>query len=124
MLGGSAACLSRSIRFLAMDRLACGSFDANSTSKSPRPVGRRSRFPSTAVAKTGVVPMPAANEAVLGGHAVLAVGYNHTAQQFLVRNSWGAAWGLAGYFLIPYAYLTNPNLASDFWTIRTVAVTA
>jgi C1A family cysteine protease len=78
-------------------------------------------FESPTVAKTGVVPMPASGESVLGGHAVLAVGYNDATQQFIVRNSWGTAWGLAGYFLIPYAYLTNPNLASDFWTIRTVA---
>ena len=32
----------------------------------------------------------------------------------------GAAWGMAGYFTLPYAYLTDENLASDFWTIRVV----
>jgi C1A family cysteine protease len=77
-------------------------------------------FESPAVAASGIVPMPASGESVLGGHAVLAVGYNDATQQFIVRNSWGAAWGLDGYFLIPYAYLTDPNLASDFWTIRMV----
>jgi C1A family cysteine protease len=78
-------------------------------------------FESQAVAKTGIVPMPAPNEAVLGGHAVMAVGYDDAAQRFLVRNSWGTGWGMAGYFTMPYAYLLDPNLADDFWTIRSVA---
>lgn len=75
-------------------------------------------FESDQVARTGVVPMPAAAEKVLGGHAVLAVGYDDTAQRFIVRNSWGRRWGIAGYFTMPYAYLADDNLAADFWTIR------
>jgi len=77
-------------------------------------------FESQQVAQTGIVPMPAPGEGVVGGHAVMAVGYDDSKQQFIVRNSWGAGWGLQGYFMIPYAYLTNTGLASDFWTIRTV----
>ena len=77
-------------------------------------------FESDEVAKTGIVPLPQAKEKVVGGHAVLAVGYNDNAQQFIVRNSWGPKWGLKGYFMIPYGYLTNTNLADDFWTVRTV----
>jgi len=77
-------------------------------------------FESSEVAKTGVVPMPAPDEQVLGGHAVLAVGYDDSAQTFMVRNSWGSGWGQAGYFTMPYAYLTTRGLSSDFWTIRIV----
>jgi C1A family cysteine protease len=77
-----------------------------------------SSFESATVAKTGIVPMPASGEKSVGGHAVMAVGYNDAKRQFLVRNSWGPGWGLKGYFKIPYAYLTETNLASDFWTIR------
>jgi len=51
---------------------------------------------------------------------VMAVGYNDSVQRFLVRNSWGSAWGVGGYFTIPYAYLTDGNLADDFWVIRVV----
>jgi C1A family cysteine protease len=40
-----------------------------------------------------------------------------------VRNSWGPGWGMAGYFTLPYAYLTDANLADDFWTVRMVAKT-
>ena len=77
-------------------------------------------FESQEVATTGIVPLPQAKEKTVGGHAVLAVGYNDAKQQFIVRNSWGPKWGLRGYFMVPYAYLTDTNLADDFWTIRTV----
>ena len=81
-------------------------------------------FESTQVAQTGIVPMPAAGEKVLGGHAVVAVGYDDNSQRFIVRNSWGPTWGMAGYFTVPYAYLTDANLSDDFWTIRLVAKAA
>jgi C1A family cysteine protease len=75
---------------------------------------------SSAVAKTGMVPMPGMKEKVLGGHAILAVGFDDSKQLFKFRNSWGTSWGDGGYGYMPYAYLTDDNLASDFWTIRTV----
>jgi C1A family cysteine protease len=77
-------------------------------------------FESQAVAQTGVVPMPGPTEQVLGGHCVVAVGYDDAQQRFILRNSWGTSWGQQGYFTMPYAYLTqaNPALSSDFWTIR------
>jgi C1A family cysteine protease len=72
------------------------------------------------VAKSGILGMPKFSEQRVGGHAVLAVGYDDSKRTFLIRNSWGANWGKKGYFTIPYAYLTSPKLASDFWTIRSV----
>ena len=77
-------------------------------------------FESPAVAKSGHAPMPAPAEAVIGGHAVMAVGFDDGNQWFIVRNSWGTSWGLKGYFTLPYAYVTDPNLADDFWTIRLI----
>jgi C1A family cysteine protease len=77
-------------------------------------------FESDAVAKSGAVPMPGETETEVGGHAVMAVGYDDMSQRFLVRNSWGNSWGIGGYFTIPYAYLTDSNLADDFWVIRVV----
>ena len=75
-------------------------------------------FESKAVERTGVVDLPHGGEKLLGGHAVLAVGYDDATQRFIVRNSWGEKWGQSGYFTMPYAYLLSADLASDFWTIR------
>jgi C1A family cysteine protease len=77
-------------------------------------------FESDAVAQTGIVPMPAPGENVLGGHCVLAVGYDNKKRNFIIRNSWGSSWGIKGYCLMPYEYLLDSHLASDFWTIRSV----
>ena len=78
-------------------------------------------FESQAVAKAGVVPMPnLTSEKALGGHAVMAVGYDDAEQRFIVRNSWGPRWGVGGYFTMPYAYLTDTNLSDDFWTVRLI----
>lgn len=77
-------------------------------------------FESEQVAKTGKLNMPQSTEKVVGGHAVLAVGYDETSKRFIVRNSWGSNWGMAGYFTIPYAYLLDANLSDDFWTIRVI----
>jgi len=77
-------------------------------------------FESQQVASNGVVPMPPAGEQVLGGHAVLAVGYDDSQQRFIVRNSWGTGWGDKGYCYMPYLYLNDTQLASDFWTLRLI----
>jgi C1A family cysteine protease len=79
-------------------------------------------FETQAVAKTGVVPMPDKKEKMLGGHAVMAVGYDDSEGRFIVRNSWGPKWGQGGFFTMPYDYLVNQDLAADFWTIRLVEV--
>jgi C1A family cysteine protease len=75
-------------------------------------------FMSDAVARTGIVPMPASTETQQGGHALLACGYDQQAETILFRNSWGESWGMEGYGTIPFAYLNNQNLASDFWSVR------
>ena len=85
-------------------------------------------FESDAVAANGVVPMPEQGEQVVGGHAVVCVGYSDQnvlsgvpAQHFVVRNSWGTEWGTGGYCFMPYAYLTRGTLASDFYRISSVS---
>jgi C1A family cysteine protease len=78
-------------------------------------------FESSKVARTGIVPMPHSREKVAGGHCVVAVGYEDAKRVFIIRNSWGKEWGMKGYCTMPYEYLLNAQLASDFWTIRTVA---
>ena len=77
-------------------------------------------FESQQVASTGEAQLPQAGEKQLGGHAVLAAGYDEDQQRFIVRNSWGTGWGMEGYFTLPYPYFLQDTLSSDFWTIRSV----
>lgn len=71
------------------------------------------------VGKDGIIKMPAANGRVLGGHAILIVGYWRSKGLVLIRNSWGTSYGMAGYAWMPYDYVFG-KLASDFWTINQV----
>ena len=70
----------------------------------------------------GEIPYPTTGDTVQGGHAVLAVGYDDarkigtTKGALLIRNSWGTAWGAAGYGWLPYAYVLK-GLANDFWSL-------
>ena len=85
-------------------------------------------FESKKTTREGIVKMPDSGfigfikhlfgrgEKYLGGHAIMAVGYDRKKKQFLCRNSWGKDWGQQGYFVIPFKYLET--LANDFWTIR------
>jgi C1A family cysteine protease len=77
-------------------------------------------FESQSVTDSGMMPMPKLNEKILGGHAVLAVGFDENKNCFLIRNSWGINWGNNGYFYMPYDFISNSKYASDFWTIKNV----
>jgi C1A family cysteine protease len=85
-------------------------------------------YESIGQSDNGDVPFPAAQERVLGGHAVCAVGYDdeavirhpvsgiHTTGALVLRNSWGPSWGTGGYGRLPYAYVES-GLAQDFWVL-------
>jgi len=68
------------------------------------------------------IPLPAKGERLMGGHAVMAVGYddNHKIGDLkgalLIRNSWGVNWGEDGYGWLPYDYVLK-GLAVDFWSL-------
>jgi C1A family cysteine protease len=79
-----------------------------------------SSFSSCYVSMTGRMSMPSKSESISGGHAVQACGYDDEEEVFIVRNSWGSSWGDNGYFYMPYEYICNPQLCSDFWAIRFV----
>lgn len=75
---------------------------------------------SDQTAQTGDVPMPAPDEAQIGGHCIYFDGYDDVAQMLSFRNSWGTSWGLTGCGRLPYGYVEQ-GLADDFWTIRQIA---
>jgi len=84
-------------------------------------------FETAAMKTTGILQMPNLSdpeEHVVGGHAVMAVGYDDANQSMIVRNSWGDQWGLAGYFMMPYTYIMDSSLARDFWTVEADSTTA
>ncbi len=74
--------------------------------------------------KDGIIPMPGKGEKVQGGHSIEIVGYNDRLKSYICKNSWGVKWGMHGYFLLPYQFLTDPHFASDFWTITLVEIDA
>jgi C1A family cysteine protease len=74
-------------------------------------------FESAAVASTGKVPMPLPSEQLLGGHAILIIGYNDDKRWFVCRNSWGSSWGDHGYFYLPYTFFTA-GYAFDWWILN------
>jgi hypothetical protein len=71
-----------------------------------------------AVQKTGQIPVPNPKEQVLGGHAVVLVGYDDKAQQFKFLNSWGAGWGDHGFGYLPYQFVEKN--VSEGWTFDVV----
>jgi len=77
-------------------------------------------FMSKNVARTGIMPYPnTKREKLLGGHAVLLVGYDKRKKVFIARNSWGTNWGDKGYFYMPFD-IVKPNMSSDYWIIKSV----
>jgi C1A family cysteine protease len=79
--------------------------------------------------KTGKIPYPAQGEKTVGGHAIVAAGYDdkmkiknthrgakETTGALLIRNSWSTGWGDKGYGWLPYEYVLK-GLADDWWSL-------
>lgn len=73
---------------------------------------------SEQVRKSGIIRRPRRNERMIGGHAVMAVGYDDAKKNLLFRNSWGSEWGKSGYGSLPYDYPESRELSDDFWCIQ------
>lgn len=80
-----------------------------------------SYFESAEMSKNAVLELPKPGESMLGGHAVLIVGYDDATRRFTVRNSWSANWGDNGHFYMAYDYVTNSSLADDFWVLEQIS---
>ena len=77
-------------------------------------------FETKEVEETGIMSLPTDGDKILGGHAVLAVGYCDDKKCFIIRNSWGKDWGEGGYFYMPYNFIKESKYCNDFWTINKV----
>lgn len=96
-------------------------------------------FMSPEVERFGIVNMPSPREPLIGGHAVLFIGYDSNFRDsiwakeaiaagfsaekipndvYIVRNSWSSRWGRKGNFAIDAKYAEHYDLAADAWTIR------
>ncbi len=82
-----------------------------------------------AATNAGKIPYPTIGEKIVGGHAIMAVGYDDTMKikntnagaiestgALLIRNSWGPTWGTNGYGWLPYDYVLR-GIATDWWSL-------
>ncbi|EAT59312.1 C1 family peptidase [Chlorobium ferrooxidans] len=125
----------QAISYYRMDAPGIGEKELLKTIKSNLSAGLPSMFGFTVfssvvqAAKSGMIPFPAAGEKVVGGHAVVAVGYDdsiriknssieakETKGALLIRNSWGSGWGMEGYGWLPYEYVLK-GVAIDWWSL-------
>lgn len=72
------------------------------------------------VARSGLIPLPLLRDPVVGGHAILIVGYDDLTDTLIFRNSWGTGWGQAGYGTLPQQYAERRMLMSDAWVARKI----
>jgi len=83
----------------------------------------------TQAGTSGKIPYPTKGEKIVGGHAIVAAGYDdkmkiknsasgaaETVGALLIRNSWGTSWGDQGYGWLPYDYVLT-GLADDWWSL-------
>lgn len=118
----------QSLSYYRLDPAGTSGSQVLSTLKNRLFVGQPAMFGFTVYnslpmeTSTGLIPFPKANDRVVGGHAVIAVGYDDAkvidgvAGALIIRNSWGKEWGEKGYGYMPYRFVTD-KLADDFWSL-------
>ena len=85
-------------------------------------------YPKGYSRNTGEFLYPNGDADSVGGHAVIAVGYddnyeasNHEKGAIRIRNSWGTRWGDKGYGWVPYDYFRKgfdkDRAVRDFWSL-------
>lgn len=112
-------CYTDALKSLALEKQSVDVGDIPAALAEGRPVicgfTLYPEFESTAVAQSGIVPMPGFFELPIGGHGIVIVGCDTTKEIYICRNSWGGTWGQSGYFIVPMAYAQK--FGSDFWTL-------
>jgi C1A family cysteine protease len=72
-------------------------------------------FMSAKVAKTGGVSVPSKCEDEIGGHCMTIFDYDK--EGTIELNSWGKDWGIDGTCHVPWKYVLDSKLCSDFWVL-------
>lgn len=83
----------------------------------------------------GLITMPRQDDKMIGGHAILAVGFDQNFHEnpafkrsglsesaignfvYEIRNSWGTAWGDGGYGWMDARILEDRDQSDDFWCV-------
>jgi C1A family cysteine protease len=78
------------------------------------------QFLGTQCASDGMVAIPGNNEAPVGGHCTILVGYGQRPGYITSQNSWSSAWGDHGDCYFPEQFLEEQ--ASDFWIVTKVGL--
>ena len=70
------------------------------------------------VINNNILDIPDKTDKYIGGYCGLCVGFIQEKKLFIVRASFGVEWGDKGYFYMPYDYVLNKGLCSDFWIVE------
>lgn len=69
-----------------------------------------------------LLKMPTTSDDIIGGHAVVLVGYNLDNKTFMARNSFGESWGEDGYFYVPFEYVEKDFMDSWIFDINSINI--
>ena len=75
-------------------------------------------YESESTRNTGDHHHPSSGEKLIGGHAILIIGYDNDTKLYIFQNSRGVEWGNRGYGTLPYSVAHDPNLLTSLWTIE------
>ena len=66
------------------------------------------------------IPAPGPREVMLGGHCVLACGFDRGGERVRILNSWGTGWGSGGFAWLEAAWFDLPA-TQDMWALTSNA---
>lgn len=67
------------------------------------------------------IPAPGMNDAILGGHAMVACGFSNHGERIRVLSSWSTSFGDGGFVWMAAEWFAYPG-TSDIWVLRPRAV--